>query len=64
LVDKTLIESGIRQKFDLIVLLIKKQDGAMLFNPGANTRLEIDDTVVVVGKLRSIQGFERMLAPS
>jgi voltage-gated potassium channel len=64
LVDKTLIESGIRQQFDLIVLLIKKQDGAMLFNPGANTRLEIDDTVVVVGKLRSIQGFERMLAPS
>lgn len=64
LVDKTLIESGIRQKFDLIVLLIKKQDGAMLFNPGANTRLEINDTVVVVGKLRSIQGFERMLAPS
>jgi voltage-gated potassium channel len=64
LVDKTLIESGIRQKFDLIVLLIKKQDGAMLFNPGANTRLEINDTVVVVGSLRSIQAFERMLAPS
>ncbi|MGD9006818.1 MAG: potassium channel protein [Desulfobacteraceae bacterium] len=64
LVDKTLIESGIRQKFDLIVLLIKKQDDAMLFNPGANTRLEINDTVVVVGSLRSIQAFERMLAPS
>jgi voltage-gated potassium channel len=64
LVDKTLIESGIRRKFDLIVLLIKKQDGAMLFNPGANTRLEINDTVVVVGRLRSIQEFERMLAPA
>jgi voltage-gated potassium channel len=64
LVDKTLIESGIRRKFDLIVLLIKKQDGSMVFNPGATAHLEINDTVVVMGRLRNIQAFEKMLAPS
>jgi voltage-gated potassium channel len=64
LVDKTLIESGIRRKFDLIVLLIKKQDGSMVFNPGATAHLEINDTVVVMGRLRSIQAFEKMSVPS
>jgi voltage-gated potassium channel len=61
LVDKTLIESGIRQTLDLIVMLIKKQDGTMLFNPGVDTRLESNDTVVVVGRSRSIQALDRML---
>jgi voltage-gated potassium channel len=61
LVDKTLIESGIRQTLDLSVMLIKKQDGTMLFNPGVDTRLESNDTVVVVGRSRSIQALDRML---
>ena len=61
LVDKTLLESGIRQNFDLIVILIKKHDGNMLFNPGADARLESNDTLVVVGRLSSIHALERML---
>jgi len=63
LVDKNLIESGIRQKLNLIVMVIKKHDSTMLFNPGAETRLASDDILIVMGKLRSIQALERMLAP-
>ncbi len=35
LVDKNLIDSEIRKKYDVIVVAIKRQDGSMLFNPPA-----------------------------
>ena len=33
LADVTLQDSGIRQKYNLIIIAIKKTDGSMLFNP-------------------------------
>jgi voltage-gated potassium channel len=63
LVNKTLMESEIRKKFNLIVLTIQKADGSMVFNPGPNTRIEPGDTFVVVGQDQSILGLERILHP-
>jgi voltage-gated potassium channel len=48
--DVALIDSGIRQKFDLIVVAIKKASGEMLYNPASHTRVEIGDTLIALGQ--------------
>ncbi len=61
LLNVQLKESGIRQQLDLIILTIKKADGTMIFNPKADTRIETDDTLVVVGMAKSVSTLERMM---
>lgn len=53
-------DSGIRQDLDLIINVIKKTDGRMLFNPGADTTLEAGDTLVVMGRAVSLKQLERI----
>lgn len=61
LLNVELKNSGIRQQLDLIILTIKKADGSMIFNPKADTRIEVDDTLVVVGRAKSVNQLEQML---
>lgn len=61
LLNVELKNSGIRQQLDLIILTIKKADGSMIFNPKADTRIETDDTLVVVGRARSVSELAKML---
>lgn len=61
LLNVELKNSGIRQKLDLIILTIKKADGSMIFNPKADTRIETDDTLVVVGRAKSVIRLEQMM---
>lgn len=58
----TLQNSGVRQEMDLNIIVIKKKNGSMHFNPGADTRLEADDTVVAVGSARNLKKFERAIS--
>ncbi|GAB6178251.1 potassium channel protein [Desulfobaculum senezii] len=46
---KTLVESKLRQRFNLIVISIKKACGDLIFNPEADTVLEEGDILVIVG---------------
>lgn len=59
--DVALKDSGIRQELDLIILTIMKADGTLLFNPKADTCIETDDTLVVVGQAKSVNRLEKML---
>jgi voltage-gated potassium channel len=61
LLNVALKDSGIRQQLDLIILTIKKADGTLIFNPKADTRIETDDTLVVVGKAKSVNRLEQMM---
>jgi voltage-gated potassium channel len=61
LLNVALKDSGIRQKLDLIILTIKKSDGTLIFNPKADTRIETDDTLVVVGNAKSVSQLEHMM---
>jgi voltage-gated potassium channel len=61
LLNVELKNSGIRQQLDLIILTIKKADDTMIFNPKADTRIEVDDTLVVVGRAKSLKQLEHML---
>jgi len=54
-------DSGIRQKFNLIIIAIKKPDGSMLFNPSFETRINPGDTVIAVGEPDNLTRFEKEL---
>ena len=60
LVGACLKDSGIRQNLDLIIIVIRKPDNSMVFNPKANTMFEAGDVVVAVGRAKSLKQFERM----
>ena len=62
LVDVTLQDSEIRKTYDLIILSIVKDDGAMLFNPSADTRINAGDTVVAVGCHESLVKLGEVLS--
>lgn len=63
LIDIMLKDSGIRQRFNLIIIAIKKADGSMLFNPSFETRISQGDTVIAVGEADNLQQLEKILSP-
>ena len=64
LVNVMLKDSGIRQRFNLIIIAIKKPDESMLFNPSFEAVIEAGDTVIAVGEEENLQKLERILNPS
>ncbi len=60
-VDKNLIETEIRPRFNLIVIGVKKPDGEMIFNPRAQIVLEAGDTMIVVGKPKNLAQLQAIL---
>ena len=63
LVDVSLQESGIRQNYDLIILSIVNQDGTMVFNPSAITRISAGGSVIAVGSSENLMKLEEILNP-
>jgi len=63
LVNVLLKDTGIRQKYNLIIIAIKKQDGSMLFNPSFEATIEVGDTVIAVGEEINLQKLEHILNP-
>ncbi len=63
LVNVSLQESGLRQNFDLIIISIRKADGAMCFNPKASDRFEAGDTVIAVGSGNGLIQAAKILNP-
>ena len=63
LANVTLLESGIRQSYDLIILSIIKKGGDMLFNPSASTTIGAGEKVIAVGSIDSLRRLEETLNP-
>jgi voltage-gated potassium channel len=57
-------DSGIRQRFNLILIAIKTPDGNMLFNPSFETIIHGGDTVIAVGQENNLQQLEKILNPA
>ena len=57
-------DSGIRQKFNLILIAIKKADGSMIFNPSYESVFREGDTVIAVGRHENLIRFEKALNPN
>jgi voltage-gated potassium channel len=58
---RTLLDSGIRKEFDMMIICIRKPDGRMLFNPKAETLIAAGDKMVVVGCARNLKALERAI---
>jgi len=54
-------DTGIRQKYNLIIIAIKKPDGSMMFNPSFETRINPGDTVIAVGEPDNLNLLEKEL---
>ncbi|XPV74874.1 MAG: potassium channel family protein [Desulfovibrio sp.] len=61
LVNKDLIASEIRPRFNLIIIAIKKEDEHMVFNPGPKEMIEANDTLIAVGNLDDLQAITAIL---
>lgn len=61
IVNMPLQSSGIRKKYDLIVVAIKRENGEMLFNPNPQSMLLPGDIMVVLGEQEHIKGLEQEL---
>lgn len=59
--DVMLKDSGIRQKYNLIIIAIKKPDGSMLFNPSFEAKIRPNDTVIAVGEKENLQKLGKIL---
>ena len=60
--DLTLVESGIRQDMDVMIVAIRTREGEMKFNPSSQTRILAGDTLIALGKSDDLEKFEKILA--
>jgi voltage-gated potassium channel len=58
LVDHTLIDANLRQRYGVIVVGIQRQDRRMEFNPEPDTAMRAGDKLVVLGRPDSLKKLE------
>ena len=56
-------DSGIRQRYDLIIIAIEKSDQEMIFNPSFESRIQPGDTLIAVGEEHNLLALSRELNP-
>jgi len=59
LAHHSIIDAGIRQKFGVIVVGIKRAGGAMEFNPPPEAVMRPGDELVVLGRTESVKALEK-----
>ena len=56
-------DSGIRQKYNLIIIAIKRADDQMIFNPSFEAKIHAGDTVIAVGEPANLTKLQTELNP-
>jgi voltage-gated potassium channel len=62
-IGRALKDTGIRSEHGVIVIAIRRADGAMIFNPFADTIIEVKDALVALGSHSSLETLEQMANP-
>jgi voltage-gated potassium channel len=62
LIGQSIVDAGIRQKFGVIIVGIKRADGSMEFNPPPEAVIRAGDELVVLGRPESVKALEEMIA--
>ncbi len=60
LAGKTIKEADIRAKNWVVIVALKKDNGKIVFNPRADTLIEVGDKVAVIGEPEHFSQFEKM----
>ena len=58
LAGKNLLDAGLRQRFGVVVVGIRRADGKMAFNPEPETAIHPGDDLVVLGRADSLKELE------
>ena len=58
LAGRSLVESGVRQRFGVVVVGIRRADGKMEFNPEPETPMRGGDDLVVLGRASNLKDLE------
>ena len=64
LANQSLVDSGIRQEMDVIIIGIKQKAGTMIFNPSSQTKIQSDDILIAMGRNKDLETLRRALTPS
>jgi voltage-gated potassium channel len=59
LANHSIVEAGVRQKFGVIVVGIKRAGGSMEFNPPPEAVMRPGDELVVLGRTESVKALEK-----
>jgi voltage-gated potassium channel len=59
--SKTLEEARLGRTYGVIVLAVRRQNGAMQFNPQADLRLEAGDVLIAMGERQKLAQLENAL---
>lgn len=57
LAGRSLVESGLRQRFGVVVVAIQRADGHMEFNPAPEASMQPGDHLVVLGRTDNLRGL-------
>lgn len=63
-VGRRLVDTDIRKNFNLIIIAIAKPNGATVFNPGPQTVLELNDTLITMGVRSDLELFQQIAGES
>lgn len=63
LIGKTLANSGIRGKLNVIILSIYRTNGDLIYNPRSDTEIKEGDTLVVIGEIGELKTLEEICIP-
>ncbi len=55
---RTIVEANLRQRFGVIVVGIRREDGRMEFNPASDAIMKAGDQLVVLGRPDELKGLE------
>ena len=56
-----LMDSGIRQEMNVIIVAIRGKNMEMRFNPSSNARIEAGDTLIALGPVADLEKLSRIL---
>jgi voltage-gated potassium channel len=62
LVGRRIVDAGIRQRFGVIIVAIKRADGSMEFNPPPEAVIQAGDEMVVLGRPNNVKALEEVVA--